>query len=314
MPAAIAPKGKRIRIDLASMGLPEISCVGIYEMTHAERYAQAERHTDEMEIIYVKRGDFCYPVGGRTWRVRAGDVLVVRPGEWHGGVGHVLERCFHYWMKFKTSAFDTQFLGLDRAHSRQLVDALLHLPASHFHAAERLGERFEEIFSIIQSPGPLWRFAVASRIAAWLTMVVESAESPARFTISAEVQTAAKLIQQSRADWFDLTAFAGRCQISASQLRRNFRTELGVPVHEYQLESKVHVARALLDDSSRSITDIAFDLGFSSSQYFSTVFKRYTTQTPSEFRSRARENFDRQTIKNITPFQNSITGNAVNPS
>jgi AraC-like DNA-binding protein len=46
------------------------------------------------------------------------------------------------------------------------------------------------------------------------------------------------------------------------------------------------VARAaeLLRTTRRSVTDIAFDVGFSSSQYFATVFRRYTTLSPAEYR------------------------------
>jgi AraC-like DNA-binding protein len=31
------------------------------------------------------------------------------------------------------------------------------------------------------------------------------------------------------------------------------------------------------------VTEVAYDLGFSSSQYFATVFKRYTLVNPSQF-------------------------------
>ncbi len=40
----------------------------------------------------------------------------------------------------------------------------------------------------------------------------------------------------------------------------------------------------LLPDSEISITDIAYQTGFSSSQSFSKVFKKYTGVTPSRYR------------------------------
>lgn len=43
----------------------------------------------------------------------------------------------------------------------------------------------------------------------------------------------------------------------------------------------------MLADGRRSITDVAFSLGFSSSQYFATVFKRFTHRSPHEVRSSA---------------------------
>ena len=39
-------------------------------------------------------------------------------------------------------------------------------------------------------------------------------------------------------------------------------------------------------NTARPVTQIAFEVGFNSSQYFSTVFQQYTGLTPSGFRSR----------------------------
>ena len=55
---------------------------------------------------------------------------------------------------------------------------------------------------------------------------------------------------------------------------------------EYGLRLKIEKANHLLNANKRSITDIAYDLGFSSSQYFATVFKRYQSITPGEYRLR----------------------------
>jgi AraC-like DNA-binding protein len=40
----------------------------------------------------------------------------------------------------------------------------------------------------------------------------------------------------------------------------------------------------LLRRTAMSVTDIALSVGFNSSQYFSTVFRRYTGRTPGAFR------------------------------
>ena len=49
---------------------------------------------------------------------------------------------------------------------------------------------------------------------------------------------------------------------------------------------RLEAARGLLSETSRPVTEIAFEVGFNSSQYFSTVFLQYTGLTPSGFRSR----------------------------
>ena len=43
-------------------------------------------------------------------------------------------------------------------------------------------------------------------------------------------------------------------------------------------------AKGLLDNEGLSVTDIAFECGFSSSQYFNRMFKQSTERTPLEYR------------------------------
>jgi AraC-like DNA-binding protein len=73
-------------------------------------------------------------------------------------------------------------------------------------------------------------------------------------------------------------------RLSESRCKARFKREIGVPPAEYWLRKKIERAMVLL--KRRSVTDVAFELGFSSSQYFATVFKRYTLANPSQFRGR----------------------------
>jgi AraC-like DNA-binding protein len=45
-----------------------------------------------------------------------------------------------------------------------------------------------------------------------------------------------------------------------------------------------HHAMVELSDASRSVTDVAFDLGYSDSAHFTRAFKRWTGYTPRQFR------------------------------
>ncbi|MNY63232.1 HTH-type transcriptional activator Btr [compost metagenome] len=60
-------------------------------------------------------------------------------------------------------------------------------------------------------------------------------------------------------------------------------TPLGVINARLLLEVKRELAY-----SSRSIKEIAHELGFSDEGYFSRFFRKHTQQTPSEFRSLGR--------------------------
>ena len=65
-----------------------------------------------------------------------------------------------------------------------------------------------------------------------------------------------------------------------------FRANTGMTPNDYLRRLRLEAARRLLEKSSNSVTEIAFKVGFNSSQYFSTVFMQYTGLTPSGFRSR----------------------------
>ncbi|MBN2712903.1 MAG: helix-turn-helix transcriptional regulator [Planctomycetes bacterium] len=71
--------------------------------------------------------------------------------------------------------------------------------------------------------------------------------------------------------------------LSPRQLRKHFRSEFGCSIKHYQLEHRIAEARRMLKDGSLSITDIACELGFPSSQHFATQFKRMTGMSPREY-------------------------------
>jgi CheY-like chemotaxis protein len=80
---------------------------------------------------------------------------------------------------------------------------------------------------------------------------------------------------------WDLAQYA--C-ISEDYLTYCFRQELGTTPMQYLQRFRVNQAKLLLKNSQRSITEIALDVGFTDSGYFSRVFHRQTGMSPEAFR------------------------------
>jgi AraC-like DNA-binding protein len=74
--------------------------------------------------------------------------------------------------------------------------------------------------------------------------------------------------------------------VSESYLYNLFKEETGQTPNGYFLNLRMQKACDFLARTSMSVTEIAMEAGFSSSQYFSNVFKNYAGESPSDFRKR----------------------------
>ncbi len=73
--------------------------------------------------------------------------------------------------------------------------------------------------------------------------------------------------------------------MSRVQLYRKITALTNKNVNDYIAEFKVKKAKQLLQDPTKNITEIAYELGFNNPGYFTTFFKQRTNQTPSDWRN-----------------------------
>jgi transcriptional regulator GlxA family with amidase domain len=76
--------------------------------------------------------------------------------------------------------------------------------------------------------------------------------------------------------------------LSVYHLLRSFRAAFGETPHEFLTRLRLERAKELLTISNRPVTDICFDVGFTSLGSFSTLFRRHVGLSPAEFRRRVR--------------------------
>lgn len=77
---------------------------------------------------------------------------------------------------------------------------------------------------------------------------------------------------------------SGEFGISASSLKKYFAQVYGMSIPEYLREKRMQHACGLLAETKLSIADIAAEAGYSNQGKFGSVFKKYTSKTPLEYR------------------------------
>ena len=105
-----------------------------------------------------------------------------------------------------------------------------------------------------------------------------------------DVAMAACFIRRHACDGINSYDVVRESAMSRSVLQRRFRTVLGRSIHDMIVATRMDRAKQLLRHTDLSLQDIADRVGIPHVEYLSTVFKKQTNQTVTEYRKTHRNN------------------------
>ena len=91
-------------------------------------------------------------------------------------------------------------------------------------------------------------------------------------------------IEQPVEDELSLSALAESAGLSPFKFLRLFKKQTGVTPYRFLLQARIREALAMLRETSRSVTDIAFDVGFGDLSNFINAFRREVGCSPRQYR------------------------------
>ena len=287
MPAPRIAFGQpRLWMCLSRRGVPDVPFFGRYNHTNARPGLAPHRHVGTLEICYLVKGRQTYRVGGRDYRLSGGDVFVAFPNEWHDTGGLPQEKGVLYWLALRVRpARPGAFLGRPGPRGAALRRALLALPSRHFRGSGRMKEHLDAITRAYHAPAaPLRAVTMAHHTEAFVLEVIAGAGAGPRRAGAGALDPVLAHVRGHLDEPGSVPALAALAGLSVGRFKARFKQEVGVPPGEYVLRMRVEEAARRLRRGRADITTVAYDLGFSSSQYFATVCKRFTGQTPSALR------------------------------
>lgn len=274
----------RLEMDFRRLGIPSVPVLGRYNYTRAMPGLEAHRHSGAIEICYLVRGRQTYEVAGRRFGLRGGDVFLTFPGEEHGTGGEPEEKGLLYWVTLRAPLqTGGSLLGLPCAESKALWKALKGLSRRHFPGTSEMKSHLDTVTALAhQRVSPLSRIAARNHLMAFVLAIV-----------SAHGKAVLAMERRRFADVFswieshielpdDLTVarLAQAAGLSPSRFQAAFKQETGMPPAEFALRARIAEASRRLAKPGADVTSVAFALGFSSSQYFASAFRRFTNSSP----------------------------------
>lgn len=278
-----------LSIDRARLDMPLVESAGWHDIIRA--IPSVSRATTAFHVTYVARQEATWLIDNeQRLFIQAGQLALIPPHSLHQGAWAVDHPNQHFWFYFQTdvpdatrhSPFDAEWLQKVSSALHRLGPGVVQAPSGF----DKLAADFLLRLPGTQDHDYLWlRSLIAQIFLATVEAFTEISErSPS------EMQEILRVVEARLLEWPQVAAVAEFFAMEPSQFQRLFKKATGMSPWNYILRARCRQGCEQLQHSSTSVTTIAHALGFSSSQHFSTVFRRLTGHTPLEFRRLYRAN------------------------
>lgn len=280
----INPSDERRIVDFRPLGIADVVVLGRYSYTKAHAALADHDHGDRLEICYLEKGEQVYVVDGESFRLTGGDVFITLPHERHS-TGDTLEgKGVLFWSIVRIPNGGKPFLGLPPDEGATLVDRLLHPPCRVFHGNESIRRTLYQILATSDAAEDSLRVANLRNLLLRFLLDVATASDETEPAISPCILAIQHFVAEHIDQPMSVRMLARKAGLSESRFKTRFKQEVGVPPADYVARVRIERAKTLLAESDWPVTRISLQLGFSTTQYFATTFRRYTGQSPSDFR------------------------------
>ena len=101
-----------------------------------------------------------------------------------------------------------------------------------------------------------------------------------------EIKKAQEFIEENYPDKITVYNLADKFAIGRRSFERRFKKATHNTVVEYMQRVKIEAAKRSFESSRKNITEVMFDVGYTDTKAFRTVFKKITGLTPVEYRNK----------------------------
>ena len=244
-------------------------------------YFNGEMH-NFWELVYVTEGSLFVSEDSRVYELSEGDIIFHKPMEFH-----------KIWVeKDQTARAIIMSFESDDENVMELSHGVYKLDAERKSAFEEVYQMLDESFNLNfyvrrkDKPDMVAEKLTFMHFEIFLLSLLSSRHTKRgrQYNVSAmNYKMIIDTMNENLSKNLSIEELAALCNLSVSNLKKIFAKYAGGGVMKHFNRLKVKRAMRLLR-IGLSVSEISYQLGFSSQNYFAVVFRRETGMLPSEFR------------------------------
>jgi AraC-like DNA-binding protein len=283
--------------------LPGLSAIGYWDAAGTPDWGEEPHRNEGIEVIFLETGTTDITVDGKRYSLRAGQFTITRPWQIHKlGAPNIGPSLLH-WLILD--------VGIRRPHQKWIwpnwimltsndinnfTKKLRHNENPVWNATPKIIESFRQIGRSIDSwnqPRSISQLVINlnglflniyEALSTQQKNSVADLTSPRR-TIESFLHELKNNIKLTGEPW-SKSSMAEHCGLGATTFTKYCRELVNSGPVEFLNYCRLNfAAEMLLKEPQKSVTEIAFQCGFNTSQYFATCFRRRFKCTPNDYRS-----------------------------
>ena len=241
--------------------------------------------TRDWLVTYTVGGAGRYRLHGVEVLAQSGDVVLLSPGTPHdnatGGEGEAWQ---FYWAHFIPRASWLAWLKLP-----EVRPGLAFFTISNAQAHQRIVSAFERVVREGAERHPYQEDLAQNALEEVIILIAQQQHRRVERFVDTRAGQIQEYLEQHYTRSLGLKEIAALVSLSPWRVSHLYKSQTGQTITETLTQLRLRQAARLLAYTSRTVAEIAVDVGFESVYYFSRVFKKVYGFSPLAFRKAKRD-------------------------
>lgn len=267
-------------LSVNSVGVKTIPLESSEKQVSDHRYHfKKGRVADEFKLIYITNGSgyICFENSNET-RIEKGNILMILPNQKYQYYHDKDQKWKEYFIRFEADALYHQLIKTLFINEYQVAEAGFN---------DELVRLFQRSIDVVCNGLKSSQVYLSGILLHILGLVIAETRNNVQERREKQMVEQAKMMMtENVCNEISLQEIASRLNISYTSFRKNFKKYSGSAPAKYFNELRMEKAKEFLTETTLSVKEIAYTLQFSSSNQFSTMFRKLMGLSPQQLRNR----------------------------
>ena len=283
--------------QLGNKELTGIKSIGYWDSNKTQNWGLDWHRNEGIEICYLESGTLKFEITDNEYKLEPKDLTITRPWLSHKLGNPNISACKLHWIIIDVGVRHPHqewkwpsWIILNKSDIEELTLFLRHNESPVWKPSPEISTCFEQIGQLVDEKSRYdtkLKILINSLLMALLDLFkrgnVELNDSLIKSKRTVEIFL--KDLEHHLLEDWTIESFAHHCNLGTTQITKYCKEITNMSPMQFLSSLRLKAAAEILQrKADKSISEIAYETGFSSPQYFATVFKQFYKKTPLQYR------------------------------